>query len=119
MLVPQVMKKLEQTASREAEWLFSMRHTTGRMMTELTEELSRSINAKNIQIGEYLESHPELVSDAIILEHLPEIFRKQYKNRLNRIPAEYRKAIVSVELAARIIYTAANRLEDEIARVSR
>ena len=119
VLVPQVMKKLEQTASREAEWLFSMRHTTGRMMTELTEELSRSINAKNIQIGEYLESHPELVSDAVILEHLPEIFRKQYKNRLNRIPAEYRKAIVSVELAARIIYTAANRLEDEIARVSR
>lgn len=117
VLVPQVMMKLEQTASREAEWLFSMRHTTGRMMTELTEELSRSINAKNIQIGEYLDRHPEMISDAIILTHLPEIFRKQFKNRLNRIPAEYRKAIVSVELAARIIYTAANRLEDEIARV--
>ena len=119
VLVPQVMKKLEQTASREAEWLFSMRHTTGRMMTELTEELSRSINAKNIQIGEYLDRHPEMISDEIILAHLPEIFRKQYKGRLNRIPAEYRKAIVSVELAARIIYTAANRLEDEIARVSK
>ena len=96
-----------------------MRHTTGRMMTELTEELSRSINAKNIQIGEYLDRHPEMISDEIILAHLPEIFRKQYKGRLNRIPAEYRKAIVSVELAARIIYTAANRLEDEIARVSK
>ena len=119
VLVPQVMKKLEQTASREAEWLFSMRHTTGRMMTELTEELSRSINAKNIQIGEYLESHPECFSEKIILDHLPEIFRSKYKNRLNRIPAEYRKAIVSVELASRIIYTAANRLEDEIARVCR
>ena len=117
VLVPQVMKKLEQTASREAEWLFSMRHTSNRMMTELTEVLSRSINAKNIQIGEYLDQHPELISDEIILAHLPEIFRKQYKSRLGRIPAEYRKAIVSVELAARIIYTAANRLEDEIARV--
>ena len=117
VLVPQVMKKLEQTASREAEWLFSMRHTSNRMMTELTEVLSRSINAKNIQIGEYLDKHPELISDEIILAHLPEIFRKQYKSRLGRIPAEYRKAIVSVELAARIIYTSANRLEDEIARV--
>ena len=117
VLVPQVMRKLELTASREAEWLFSMRHTTGRMMTELTEELSRSINAKNIQIGAYLEQHPELISNEIILDHLPEIFRKQYKARLSRIPAEYRKAIVSVELAARIIYTAANQLEDEIARV--
>ena len=85
-------------------------------MTELTEELSRSINAKNIQIGEYLDAHPELISDEIILAHLPEIFRKEYKGRLHRIPAEYRKAIVSVELAARIIYTAANGLEDEIAR---
>ncbi|MBR6372085.1 MAG: NAD-glutamate dehydrogenase [Victivallales bacterium] len=116
VLVPQVMQKLEQTASREAEWLFSMRHTTGRLMTELTEELSRSINSKNIQIGDYLDAHPELISDKIILEHLPEIFRKEYKGRLHRIPAEYRKAIVSVELAARIIYTAANGLEDEIAR---
>ena len=118
-LVPQVMQKLEQTASREAEWLFSMRNTTGRMMTELTEMLSRSINAKNIQIGEYLETHPKAISDEIILDHLPELFRKKYKNRLNRIPMEYRKAIISVELASRIIYTAANRLEDEIARVCR
>ena len=117
VLVPQVMKKLELTASREAEWLFSMRHTTGRMLTDLTEELSRSINAKNIQISEYLSRHPELVCDKIILQHLPEIFRSEYKSRLSRIPAEYRKAIVSVELAARIIYTSANRLEDEIARV--
>ena len=117
VLVPQVMEKLAATASREAEWLFSMRHTTGRLMTELTEELSRSINAKNIQISEYLDKHPELITDSIILDHLPAIFRKQYKNRLNRIPAEYRKAIVSVELATRIIYNSANRLEDEIARV--
>ena len=117
VLVPQVMEKLAATASREAEWLFSMRHTTGRLMTELTEVLSRSINAKNIQISEYLDKHPELITDSIILDHLPAIFRKQYKNRLNRIPAEYRKAIVSVELATRIIYNSANRLEDEIARV--
>ena len=117
VLVPQVMKKLQQTASREAEWLFSMRHTSDRMMTELTEVLSRSINAKNIQISEYLDKHPEMISDEIILSHLPEIFRTRYRSRLSRIPAEYRKAIVSVELAARIIYTAANRLEDEIARV--
>ena len=117
VLVPQVMEKLAATASREAEWLFSMRHTTGRLMTELTEELSRSINAKNIQISEYLDKHPELITDSIILDHLPAIFRKQYKNRLNRIPAEYRKVIVSVELATRIIYNSANRLEDEIARV--
>ena len=117
VLVPQVMEKLQLTASREAEWLFSMRHTTGRMMTELTEELSRSINAKNIQIGLYLDKHPELISDEIILAHLPELFRKKYKARLSRIPAEYRRAIVSVELASRIIYTTANSLESEIARV--
>jgi len=119
VLVPQVMKKLEAAAAREAEWLFSMKHTTGRMTTELTEELSRSINAKNIQLTEYLGDHPELIRDDLILEHLPELFREEFPDRVARLPREYRKAIVAVELATRIIYSAANRLEDEIARVCR
>ena len=118
-LVAEVMKKLEHAAAREAEWLFSMRRTTGRMMTELTEELSRSINAKNIQLAQYLDAHPELIRDDLILDHLPEIFRAKFRDRIKRLPAEYRKAIVSVELATRIIYSTANRLEDEIARVCR
>ncbi len=117
VLVPEVMKKLERAAAREAEWLFSMRRTTGRMMTELTEELSRAINAKNIQISEYLDSHPELMTDEIILDHLPEIFRERYRDRLHRLPAEYRKAVTAVELAARIVYSSARGLADEIAGV--
>ena len=51
--------------------------------------------------------------------HLPELFREEYPDRVARLPREYRKAIVAVELATRIIYSAANRLEDEIARVCR
>ena len=89
------------------------------MTTELTEELSRSINAKNIQLTEYLGEHPELIRDDLILEHLPELFREEFPDRVARLPREYRKAIVAVELATRIIYSAANRLEDEIARVCR
>ena len=34
----------------------------------LTEVLSRSINAKNIQIGEYLDKHPEGVEPAVLAE---------------------------------------------------
>jgi hypothetical protein len=115
VLVPQVMEKLAFNARREAEWLFATRSVTGEFLTDLTDRLSRSINAKNVQIGEYLERHPEVVSDELLLDHLPGIFRTKYRDRLKRLPAEYRKAIASVELAGRIIYNSANGLENEIA----
>jgi glutamate dehydrogenase len=113
-LVPQVMDILARHARRESEWLFAQRKAMGRHLTELTDMLSREINAKNVAISEYLGTHPEMISDKIILSHLPPIFAERYPDRLQRIPTEYRKAIVAVELATRIIYSQVATLDVEI-----
>lgn len=113
-LVPQVMEILAFNARREAEWLFATRRATGEFLTDLTDRLSRSINAKNVAISEFLDTHPEYITDELLLEHLPTMFRTSYRERLKRLPAEYRKAIAAVELAGRIIYNEAGSLENEI-----
>jgi glutamate dehydrogenase len=113
-LVPQVMDILAFNARREAEWLFATRQKTGAFLTDLTDKLSRNINSKNVEISEFLDSHPEYITDELLLDHLPAMFRESYRDRLKRLPAEYRKAIAAVELAGRIIYNEAGSLENEV-----
>lgn len=113
-LVPQVMEILAFNARREAEWLFATRQKTGAFLTDLTDRLSRNINSKNVEISEFLDTHPEYITDELLLDHLPAMFRSSYRDRLKRLPAEYRKAIAAVELAGRIIYNEAASLENEV-----
>ena len=103
-LVPEVMEILRRRADDEAAWLFYRFRSTGTPMTRLTEELSRSINARNREIRAFLAQHPELVTDELVLDHLPQYFRRHAPERVRRIPESYRRAIVSVELASRIVY---------------
>ncbi len=113
-LVPQVKDILARHARRESEWLFAQRKATGRHLTELTDMLSREINAKNAAISEYLGKHPEMIADEIILAHLPPMFAERYRKLLRLIPTEYRTAIVAVELATRIVYSQVATLDVEI-----
>ncbi|MCP3966878.1 MAG: hypothetical protein GY750_05200 [Lentisphaerae bacterium] len=116
-LVKEIINKLKHHAEREAEWLFKQFNMGEHSMTELTELLSRQINAKNEEISAYLAQHPNMIQDEIILEHLPHIFAKKYGDRISRLPQEYKKAIVSVELATRIVYRQSDSLEQEIKSV--
>ena len=103
-LVQEVMDILRRRADDEAEWLFAHFTPDGKPMTELTEELSGAINAKNRELRKFLEENPQYVTDELILSHLPQIFSRKYRANLKRIPASYRRAIASVELASRIVY---------------
>ena len=67
-----------------------------------------------MEISEYLAGHPELITDELLLAHLPEMFSTSFRDRLKRLPAEYRRAIAAVELAGRIVYDASSGLENEI-----
>ncbi|MBN2642354.1 MAG: NAD-glutamate dehydrogenase [Victivallales bacterium] len=116
-LVNDIMDKLKKHAVREAEWLFSQFKLSRRKMTELTESLSRQINAKNAEISFYLNEHPEIDLDKLILEHLPSLFTIKYHDRIKLLSMEYQKAIASVELATRIIYSQSGSLEQEIKSV--
>ena len=113
-LVREIMVKLKNHAAREAEWLFANYKAAICHMTGLTEVLSRRINEKNEAVSEFLTRHPDMISEQVILDHLPKLFAQKYKDRIERLPTEYKKAIASVELATRIIYNQSGNLEQEI-----
>ncbi len=104
VLIREVIDILRRRADDEAEWLFSHYTPGGRPMTELTEDLSGAINAKNRELRRFLEQNPQYVTDEVILAHLPRIFSRRFRTGLKRIPDSYRRAIASVELASRIVY---------------
>jgi glutamate dehydrogenase len=116
-LVKEVMEKLKSHAQNEAAWLFNQYNTKPTHLTELTERLSRAINGKNVEVSSYLDEHPELITDKTVLEHLPQIFSEKYADRIAHIPQQYKKAIVAVELAARIIYQQNDSIDQEIKAV--
>ena len=103
-LVREVMDILRRRADDEAEWLFTHFTPGGKPMTELTEELSGTINAKNRELRKFLEANPQYVTDELLLSHLPPLFASKYRAKLKRLPVSYRRAIASVELASRIVY---------------
>jgi ABC-type branched-subunit amino acid transport system ATPase component len=113
-LIKQVLEILKQRAQKEAEWLFDQFHKTRQPLTELTERLSHEINHKNEKINTYLKAHPELLETPVITEHLPPLFTTEFSERIKNIPEEYKRAIVSVELACRIVYSKNDSLEKEI-----
>jgi len=104
VLVREVLDILRRRADDEAEWLFAHFTPGGKPMTDLTEELSGAINAKNQELRKFLEENPQYVTDELILSHLPRIFARRFRTNLKRIPDSYRRAIASVELASRIVY---------------
>lgn len=105
-LVAQVMNILQRLARQEADWLFARFKTTGTLLTDLTEELSREINAAKASIAEYLAAHPEFVTEELLLTHMPPIFRERFTGRGDRLPEEYKRALAAVELACRLVYSA-------------
>ena len=113
-IVSEVLEKLANLAQGEAEWLFTAHNETGKYLTDLTEELSSTINSKNFAIAEYFTQNPDKLDDRIILAHLPRTLATKYADRIDRLPAEYRVVIASVELATRIIYGLGGSLEKEI-----
>ena len=115
-LVHEIMENLRRSANLEADWLFA-KLESGERMTELTERLSAMINAQNFAIQSFLVQHPQYIQDNIILDHLPKIFREKFPDRVNRIPDEYKKALVAVELATRIVYYHSDDLAEQIESV--
>ena len=113
-IVQEVLAKLAKLARGEAEWLFAMHKATGKYLTDLTEELSNTINQKNRAITEYFAIYPEQLTDDIILAHLPPTLAGKYADRLNRLPREYKVVIAAVELATRIVYNQTGTLQAEI-----
>ena len=117
-LVKEILDRLAFCARREAEWLFAeYAKRPGALMTDLSDEVANAINDYKRDLGKLLNAHPEYATDEVLFRHLPPLFRKRFPERLQRIPAAYRRAIAAVEVALEIVFRKKLTLEDELRQI--
>lgn len=110
--VSDVLKILEKRALDESNIIFERHHKFKgkKLYTEISNEVSSEINDITNQIYGYLIQHPDKVArppySKILLFHFPELIqkRKKFRDRVKFLPLKYRIAMISTEIATRIVY---------------
>lgn len=110
--VPDVLKILEKRAVDEANLIFERYHQYRgkKLYTEISNDISYEINDMTKQIYQYLMDHPEKITkppySKILLLHFPTLIqtRKKFRDRVKFLPLKYRIAMISTEIATRIVY---------------
>ncbi|MCJ7499180.1 NAD-glutamate dehydrogenase [bacterium] len=122
--VSDVIEILNKRAADEARLILARhRDSDGtRLYTEISDDISREINAHYSRLFEMFRKNPELCNDKLLrkalLNHLPRLIRvsRKYRNRLNEIPEKYRYAIMASEIASSLVYKS-NRETDFVDRI--
>lgn len=110
--VRDVLEILERRAADEARLLFRRRAEEGgkRSFTELSDAISREINAHEARLFGFFEAQPALALRApyrqALLAHLPRMIREspRLRGRVTRLPPKYRSAILAAEIATSLVY---------------
>ncbi|MDJ0837072.1 MAG: NAD-glutamate dehydrogenase [Acidobacteriota bacterium] len=110
--VTQVLDKLRQKADFEAKLLLREYHERGKRdnLVELSKVLSSVINRVTDLVSASLDSLSEkefrsALNDHIILSYVPDILAEKYHERiLTDIPRSYRQAMISADVAAKLVY---------------
>jgi glutamate dehydrogenase len=122
--VSDVIEILNKRAADEARLIFA-RHKESegtRLYTEISDDISREINAHYSRLFDLFKRNPELCSDKLLrkalLSHLPRLIResRKYRARIDQIPEKYRYAILASEIASSLVYKS-NRETDFVDRI--
>ena len=122
--VSDVLEILERRASDEA-WLILNRHRDsegGQRYTQISNNISREINAQYSRLFELLRSNPDLTRDPLfrkaLYAHLPRLIgeSRKFRSRLNTIPEKYVYAIMAAEIASSLVYKS-NRETDFVEQI--
>jgi len=111
--VDQVVVKLREKADLEAKLLLREYHERGGRdnLVDLSKVVSHVINRVTDLVSEDLDKLSEKqfrtpLLDHIILDHIPDVLVERYKDRiLTEIPRSYRQAVISADVASKIVYT--------------
>ncbi len=102
-----VLEILEKRASDEARLILERRRRTGNLCTEISNAISKEINANYARLFAFFSTRPELaLTDPYrraILSHLPDLLREA-PERLALLPAKYRAAILAAEIGSSMVY---------------
>ncbi len=114
-----VLKILEKRAADEARLILRRRRQTGKLCTEISDDVSKEINANYARLFAFFSARAELpLTDPYrraILSHLPPLLRDA-PERLAQLPAKYRAAILAAEIGSSMVYRggAEEEFEDAI-----
>ncbi|MBP1740247.1 MAG: glutamate dehydrogenase [Deltaproteobacteria bacterium] len=110
--VQDVLAILERRAEEEAKLIFQ-RHREGNgklFYTDISNAISEEINDHYAKLFSYFQGHPELCGQPlfrkVLLNHLPALIREnpKFRSRVEKMPAKIKHAILSSEIASRIVY---------------
>jgi glutamate dehydrogenase len=110
--VHDVLAILEKRAEEEANLIFRRyKEGNGQLLyTEISNAISGEINDHYAKLFSYFQARPELCDQPlfrkVLLNHLPALIRENPKlrERVRRIPPKIKHAILSSEIATRIVY---------------
>jgi glutamate dehydrogenase len=110
-LVPEILDRLKTCASNEVQLLLRTHKSTKNFLTDISHEISLRINEFTYQLLEYLDtipwpSDPNDPLTQCFLDYCLPTLRQQYSAKLlKEIPEHHKKAIVSCNLAAHLVYS--------------
>jgi glutamate dehydrogenase len=110
--VQDVLAILEKRAEEEANLIFKRyREGIGKLFyTDISNAISDEINNHYAKLFSYFQGRPELsdhpVFRKVLLAHLPALLREnaKFRGRVKRLPLKIKQAILSSEIATRIVY---------------
>jgi glutamate dehydrogenase len=114
-----VLDILERRAADEARLILARRRDSGQLCTEISDSLSREINAHYERLFRFFQARPELALEppfrGAILRHLPAILQEEprFRKRLERLPPKYRSAILAAEIGSSLVYRGDRQAEFE------
>jgi glutamate dehydrogenase len=110
--VQDVLALLETRAEEEAKLIFQ-RHREGNgklFYTDISNAISTEINDHYAKLFNYFQGRPELGDQPlfrkVLLSHLPALIREspKFRSRVKSMPTKIKHAILSSEIATRIVY---------------
>jgi len=118
--VTDVLAILENRAADEARLILKRRREqSGKLCTEISDELSTEINGNYARLFRFFQGHPELCLQPLyrraILNHLPRMLREEprYRRRLAKLPKKYLSAILAAEIGSSLVYKGNREAEFE------
>lgn len=102
-----VLEILEKRAGDEARLILERRRTSELLCTQISDSVSREINANYARLYGFFSARPELPLAEpyrqAILSHLPALLRES-PERLEKLPPKYRAAILAAEIGSSMVY---------------
>ena len=114
-----VLDILEKRASDEARLILERRRRSGLLCTEISDAVSKEINENYARLFRFFSARPELCLEEpyrrAILSHLPSLLREtaEFRERLPKLPAKYRAAILAAEIGSSMVYRGGREEEFE------